>query len=111
MGQLVEFPLESGGYIVVAASEDEPVTPGGAICGLERSELLSRSGETLEAAMGRVQPAAELIKQLLRLSEASDSLVTEFGLALSASFGAVTIAKGSDEANSKVMLRWERDGS
>jgi hypothetical protein len=109
MGQLIEFPLEGGGYIVVAASEDErPVTRGGVIRGFGPSELLSRSDQTHEAAIGRVQPAAEALKQLLRPGEAPDLVEIEF--ALSASFGAV-IAKGSGEANLKVTLRWDRDDS
>ena len=112
MDQLIEFPLEGGGSIVVAAPvEGLPVTRGGVTRGLGPSELLSRADQTLETAFGRVQPAAEaLLKQLLSLADAPDSVEIEFGLTLSASIGAV-IAKGSSEANFRVTLRWDRDGS
>ncbi|HEV8603063.1 MAG TPA: CU044_2847 family protein [Gaiellaceae bacterium] len=112
MDQLIEFPLEGGGSIVVAAGEEGlPVTRGGGARGLGTDELLSRADQTLEAAIGHVQPAAEaLLQKLLSLSHAPDSVEIEFGLALSASIGAV-IAKGSSEANFKITLRWDRDGS
>ena len=112
MDELIEFPLEGGGSVIVVASrESGPITRGGITRRAEPSELLSRADQTLETALGRVQPAAEaLLKNVLSLANVPDSVEIRFGVVLSASIGAV-IAKGSGEANFAVTLRWEKDAS
>ena len=72
-------------------------------------DLVARTDQTLEAALARVQPAAEaLLGRFRTLSESPEAVEIEFGISLRAEAGAV-IAKGGGEANFKATLRWSRN--
>jgi len=106
MGQLVEFPLESGGSVLVDVTGHHtgPVTRG-----LKGPEIVERARQTFEEAVSRVQPAVEgVITQLRSLAEVPDEVHVEFGLDLSAEAGAF-IAAVSTTANFTVALTWRRD--
>jgi Trypsin-co-occurring domain 1 len=106
MAALAEFPLEDGGsvFVEVAAVRWE----GGATTRRipEAGELTTRAGETFQAALGRIQPAAAaLIARLQDLADRPDEVELEFGIQLSAEFGAV-VARGSGDANFKIRMHW-----
>jgi hypothetical protein len=106
---LVEFPLEGGGSVVVEVEERRApvgVTRGG---GIGTGEIAVRAGETMESALGRIQPAAAAIVERLRgAAEGPDGIEIEFGIKLSAEVGAI-VAHTAGEANFKVTLRWSRE--
>lgn len=105
MGQLVEFPLASGGSVLVQVSEYAagPVTRG-----LKGADVTERAQQTFEEAVGRVKPAVEgVITQLRSLAETPDEVHVEFGLDLHAEAGAF-IAAVSTTANFTVALSWQR---
>jgi hypothetical protein len=107
MGQLVEFPLEGGGSILVEVSAGiaGPVTRGLG----DRHGITEQAQQTFEQAVARVQPAAQaLIRRLRSLADAPEEIGVEFGLELSAEAGAF-IAAASSTANFKVTLTWRRD--
>jgi hypothetical protein len=106
MASIVEFPLEDGGVVAVeATSIDGPPRP------LTRGiggppDVTTRASETFQAAIAKVQPAASaLIAKMNSLADRPDQVELEFGIKLSAEFGAV-IAKGNGEANFTVRMRW-----
>jgi hypothetical protein len=106
MGQLVEFPLETGGSVLVDVTGHHtgPVTRS-----LKGTEVFERARQTFEEAVGRVRPAVEgVIGQLRSLAEMPDEVHVEFGLDLSAEAGAF-IAAVSTTANFTVALTWRRD--
>ena len=106
MGQLVEFPLETGGSVLVDVTGHHtgPVTRG-----LKGTDVVERARQTFEEAVGRVQPAVEgVITQLRSLAEVPDEVHVEFGLDLHAEAGAF-IAAVSTTANFTVALTWRRD--
>jgi hypothetical protein len=106
MGQLVEFPLETGGSVLVDVTGHHtgPVTRS-----LKGTEVVERARQTFEEAVGRVQPAVEgVITQLRSLAEVPDEVHVEFGLDLHAEAGAF-IAAVSTTANFTVALTWRRD--
>lgn len=104
MRRYVEFPLEAGGSIVVEAEElSTSVTRG-----LRPTDLSERAGETFEAALAHVRPAAVTIVERLReLVDPPDEIDVEFGIRLSAEFGAI-VAKAAGDANFRVTMRWKR---
>ena len=106
MGQLVEFPLEDGGSVLVEVDAAVgPVTRGLG----DRHEVAEQAQQTFEQAVARVQPAAQaLISRLRSLADAPEEIGVEFGLELSAEAGAF-IAAASSTANFKVTLTWRRD--
>lgn len=108
MGQLVEFPLEGGGSVLVqvdAARTGGPVTRG-----LGERRIMEQASQTFEQAIGRLRPVAQaLITQLHALADVPDEVQVEFGLELSAEAGAF-IAAASTSANFKVSLAWHRAG-
>jgi hypothetical protein len=102
--QLVEFPLEGGGSVIVEVGEP---APGGVVRrGLAPADLVSRADETVEAAFARVKPAAAaLVEGLRALADAPNEIEVTFGIQLSAEVGAV-IAKTAGQANFAVVMRW-----
>ena len=116
MRSLVEFPLEAGGTVVVEVDEPDGRPPGEVVRGsvtrgLGPQEIVTRTGETFEAAFARIQPAATAALASLRgLVDAPQEIEIEFGIQLSAQVGAI-VAHTSGEANFKVTLRWKREPS
>jgi hypothetical protein len=105
MTQLVEFPLAAGGSVLVEVTEHAagPVTRG-----LKGAEITERARQSFEEAVGRIQPAVQVvIAQLRSLTEAPDEVHIEFGLDLHAEAGAF-IAAVSSTANFTVSLTWRR---
>jgi hypothetical protein len=109
--QLIEFPLASGGSVLIQVSERArgPVTRG-----LASTEVTERAHETFEQAISHVQPAVEgVMTQLRSLAEApalggaNVTQLIEFGLNLHVEAGAF-IASASTSANFVVSLTWRR---
>jgi hypothetical protein len=118
MSHLVEFPLASGGTVLVQVSHhvaapaeagEEPLTRGRL---LDRTgEATERAGQTLDAALRTIQPAAEsLLLTLTQLSRVPDEIAVEFAVELSAHAGAFIATLGST-ANFKISLTWRRQAS
>ncbi len=109
MKQLIEFPLEDGGTVLVEV--DEPKSAAG-------RRQVSRSGEkavkaaseNFETALTRVKPTANAVIATLRdLVEQPDEIGVEFGLKFTAETDLVLAAAGV-EANFKVTLKWQKNG-
>ena len=107
MKHLIEFPLEDGGAILVEVDEPEP--QGGVMRAARPGEIVAKAGQTFEAALERIKPAAgTIIAKLRGLHDPPDEVEVEFGLKMSAEAGAV-IATAGAEANYKVTLKWKRE--
>lgn len=105
MSQLVEFPLESGGSILVQGPDNDfaAVTRGFREQGAQVTE---RAQESFERVIGRIGPAADaLLASLTELVHSPDEVLVEFSVQLSAEAGAVIASLGST-ANFKVALKW-----
>jgi hypothetical protein len=105
--QLVEFPLDQGGSVVVEV--DEPlVGPTMRGLGKDRSSLVERTDKTFDEATAAVAPAAHsLIAQLRSIVDPPDEISIDFGVQLSAQTGAF-IASVAAQANFKVSMTWRR---
>lgn len=102
MKQLIEFPLASGGFIVIEVDEAE----GGIVRATRPGEIVAKATETFENTLEKIKPAASAIIAKLRgLCDPPDEMEVEFGLKLSAEAGVVVAAAGA-EANYKVTLKW-----
>jgi hypothetical protein len=129
MSQLVEFPLEDAGSIIVQVNGEE--APGifaqrlhyvsngngngnghgngnGNGNGHTNGNGLGHSGgKTFEEATANVTRAAQsLITRFQRLHNAPDEIVLDFGIKLTPGAGAI-VASSADEANFKVSLSWK----
>lgn len=102
MKSLIEFPLEDGSSVVMEGDEPE----GSVVRAARPGEIVARAGQTLEAALERIKPAAEVIlSKLSSLSERPSEVEVEFGIKVSAEAGMV-VASGKLEANYTVKLKW-----
>lgn len=113
MSNLVEFPLDGGGTVVVAtdraASPDAAAGGGPVFRGIERRDVVLRSSETIQSAIERVKPAAvALVKAFTDMPTRPEGLSVTFGIELNAEVGAV-IASTSLSAHFSVTLRWGPD--
>lgn len=107
MKQFVEFSLEDGGVILVEV--EVPEEPGMVPVARTPKEMTQRAGQTFEAALDKIRPAAQaVIAKLRALHDPPDQITVEFGLKLSAEAGAI-IAAATTEANYKVTLTWKRE--
>lgn len=107
MAGLLEFPLTEGGTVVVEASSPAAGRESPVFRGSSPSDVLARSGETIQAALDRVKPAAAaLVDTFGDLPHRPDRLEVTFGVSLNAEFGAI-IASTSAGAHFSVTLTWE----
>ncbi len=107
MRQLIEFPLEDGGSILVEIDAPEPKS--GIVQASSGGKLVTKASDTFANAMKIVQPAASSIIEKLRdLGDPPDEISVEFGLKLTAEAGAYVASVGT-EANYKVSLIWKQD--
>jgi len=98
----IEFPLESGGTIVVEGSGTPAVGPAGR-AGIERAAA------TLRQSLGPVVDAASDVLDAFRsLPRKPDDIEVRFGVTLDAKFGAI-LAAGSAGVQLEVTLRWSPD--
>jgi NADPH-dependent glutamate synthase beta subunit-like oxidoreductase len=105
--QLVEFPLQDGGTVLVQVDDGAPgeVTRG---WGDRETRVVEQARQTFEQAVGRVQPAVQgLLNQLRSLADTPEQIEVEFGLQLSAEVGAF-VAGASTTGNFKVSMTWRR---
>ena len=106
MPEMVEYPLESGGSVLVAVEDvSGPVTRG---WGEDRSRRVSEQAtDTFEATVAQVRPAADaMLASLSGLSSTPHEITVEFAVQLTASAG-VCIATLGSTANFKISLTWK----
>ncbi|MEW6491298.1 MAG: CU044_2847 family protein [Cyanobacteriota bacterium] len=105
MKRIVEFPLESGGSILVEVDEPSVTDPR---IGL-RDEVTQQAQKTFESALDTVKPLANAIMTKVRsLNQPADEVEVKFGVKMSAELGAV-IASGNGEVNYEITLKWNRE--
>ncbi|SMD25794.1 CU044_2847 family protein [Kibdelosporangium aridum] len=105
MPELVRFPLEVGGSVLVEV-EPEP--------GMQRAarpgSVLKEASATLERALHQVRDAASAaMAEFLAMPRRPDELEIKFGLKLDAQAGAV-IARTGMQGQFEIKLKWIRDG-
>jgi len=109
MRYLVEFPLEDSDGSVIFEVDDVMLDDGIAPAGRKRERNIISAQETLEAAVDRIKPAAEvIIRKLANLTQMPDEIEAEFGIKLTAEAGAI-IASTSAEVHYKITLKWKRE--
>jgi hypothetical protein len=105
--RLIEFSLQDGDSILVEV--EEPESAYESVRAARPGELAAKAGQTFEAALDRIKPAATVIISKLRaLSDPPYEITVEFGLKMNIEAGAV-VAAASAEANYKVTLKWQRE--
>ncbi len=88
---------------------DEPEPEGGLERVARPGEIAAKAGQTFEAQLEKIKPAAgAIITKLRDLSDPPNEMTVEFGLRMSAQAGAVVAAAGVD-ANFKITLKWVRE--
>jgi hypothetical protein len=102
--RLISFPLEAGGNVLIEVEEDAagPVTRG-----LHSSEVIETVGNSFEAALEVIKPAAVAVASKFRnFADAPESVEIEFGLKFAGQAGAF-IASASTEAQFRVKMVWK----
>lgn len=103
-GYLMEFPLEDGNSVVVEVTEDD--VPQDLVLAAKPGEMLGKAGQTLEAALAKIDPAMRSVAEWMRKS-GPDEATVEFGLKLGGQ-SSVIIASGKAEVNFVVKLTWKK---
>ena len=105
MRELIEYPLESGGSILVEVdlADDQRI-----VRAARSDELAAKASQTFEHALDRVRPVADAVLTRLKgLASRPDEVEVSFGLKLSTEAGAILASAGA-EANLQVKLKWVR---
>jgi NTP-dependent ternary system trypsin peptidase co-occuring protein len=104
VGYLLEYPLDGGGSVAVEAADDSRV-----VRGWRAEEATAKATESLESAISRVRPAADVLISSFRDSvQTPTDIELEFGIVLTAEAGAV-IARTQGEVHFRVTVRWSRE--
>jgi len=106
---LLRVPLENtdGAYII--AEVDDSDLDGIELVAGGRRRGIDTSAETFSDALGKVEPAIELVLSKLRKA-APDEITVDFGLKIGGEAGIIW-AKGTAEAHLTVSVTWKRDGA
>ena len=105
VSDLVEYELADGTRVLIEVEDrgSGVVTRGG-----RAEDLVTKADGTLEHALRRIGPVtAAAFAQLRDVANPPDEIDIEFGVKLSADFGAI-IARTGGEANFQISLRWRR---
>lgn len=99
MASRIEFPLESGGTVVVEGFDAPSVGPTG-------RPGLDRAAASLRASLSPVVAAAsDVIDAFHALPRRPDGIEVKFGVALDAKLGAI-LASGTAGVHLEVTLKW-----
>lgn len=111
MSKYVEFPLEGGGSIVIESADEAGRASTGFMRGGEDAKSAANAaGQSFDASVEAVRRSADLLVGKLRtLSSVPDEMVVSFALKASSELGGLAVAKGGDEANFHVTLKWEKE--
>jgi hypothetical protein len=106
MLQLVEYPLEGGGSILIEAADTKPVS---GITRAKREGIPEKAIITFEEALDKIKPtAASIIGKFRDLNDKPDEVSVEFGLKLTTNAN-IIVTSGGIEANFKVTLTWKKE--
>lgn len=108
MADLIEYPLDGGGSVLVVVAGPggtDVVTRG---WGEDRSvRVAEQANQTFDAAVAKLRPAADaLLASLSGLKSTPAEITVEFAVQLTAEAG-ICIATLGSSANFKVSLTWK----
>jgi hypothetical protein len=102
--RLVSYPLEAGGSILI---EVEDASGGPVTRGLRPDQVVEAVGNSFEAAIEAIKPAAVAVAGRFRdFVGAPEDIEIEFGLKFTGQAGAI-IASASTEAQFRVKMVWK----
>jgi hypothetical protein len=103
MRRLIEYPLATGGSVIVEVEDPE----GEGVVRVARGEIAAKASQTFEEAIDAVKPAILAIISKLKEMSTPGQIGVEFGIKLGAKAGAF-FSSADAEANFKVTLTWKR---
>lgn len=103
VAQLVEFPLDDGGVLLVQAAGPDTAGDGLGLAS-SQEDRLKKASESLESALNAITPGLKTVAGKLR-ELSPDEVTVEFGLTATAEAG-VVLAKGTTEVHFTVRLKW-----
>ena len=101
---LIQVPIESGGRLVVQASDEDAGDLQ--LAALRPGEVVAKASESVERAIAALQPAIRAVRSQLE-AMSPDETTVEFGVLLGGETG-VIVAKGTSEVHFTVTLTWRR---
>ena len=111
VSKYVEFPLESGGSIVIESADEQGRASTGFVRGGEEGrQAPDAAGQSFDASVEAVRRSADLLVGKLRaLGTVPDEMVVSFSLKASGDLGGLAVAKSGGDANFHVTLKWEKE--
>jgi hypothetical protein len=102
--RLISYPLEAGGSVFI---EVEDASGGSVTRGLHPDQIIETVGNSFEAAIDAIRPAAVAVARKFRdFAGAPEDVEIEFGLKFTGQAGAI-IASASTEAQFRVKMVWK----
>lgn len=111
MSKFVEFPLESGGSIVIETTDEKKAGTSGFVKGGEAAaETADQARQSFDTSVENVRRSADLLVSKLRgLSQPPDEMELYFSLKATGELGSLVVAKSGGDSNFNVTLKWRRE--
>jgi len=110
MSKYVEFPIETGGSILIESPDDPQKGSSGFGHGETAKETAEKAAQSLDQSFENVRKSADLLITKLRaLSLPPDEMEVIFTLKASGELGHIAIGKAGADANYTVTLRWRKE--
>ena len=100
MATYVEYELEEGGTILIAADEE-----GGELVPAGRGDRIRQAGVKFGEALASVKPWVSILSKQLSEMDAEEVEIS-FGLKAMGELGNFAVGKSGAETNYKVTLKW-----
>lgn len=110
MSKYLEFPLQSGGSILIETSDDRKTGASGFVRSADRSDAADKATQSFDASIQNLKSSADLIvQQLQSLSTPPDEMELFFNLKAVGELGTLVVGRTNSDANFNVTLKWHRE--
>ena len=110
MSKYLEFPLPSGGNILIETPDDRKSGASGFVRSTDHNEGADKAVQSFETSIESVRATADvLVRQLNSLSTPPDELELFFNLKAVGELGTLVVGRTNSDANFNVTLKWHRE--
>lgn len=110
MSKYLEFPLQSGGTILIETSDERRPGASGFVRSAGQADAADKATQSFDASIESLRLSADLlVRQLQSLSTPPDEMELFFNLKAVGELGTLVVGRTNSDANFNVTLKWHRE--